>query len=456
MGVLIENQAGLSTRGAENVVRNEYWRDIRKILAVPYDKVHNPNGIINLGLAENYLMHTEISDRLKSGFDVDTSTHLTYGQGPVGSPRLLGALASFFNSNFHPMSPVSKDEFLVTSGVAALIDTLTWCICDDSDGILIPQPLYVGFEIDIQMRSRGQMLPVSFRESDRDYSIDHTFEPDANRRAFERAYKESTEKGIKVRAVLISNPHNPLGKCYSPETIKEIARFCAKYDLHLICDEIYANSVFVNDDKPEAQQFESVLSMNLDNIISKYRVHVMYGMSKDFCANGLRLGVLQTRNNDLLEAVASINLFAWPAYLTQDLWAQILEDVQFLDLFRKTNHQRMAASYGKFTSFLKKHRIPYMKGSNAAFYLWIRLVPSRVLDVGDASTPSPNTSEVKKVFLETCSRNGVSIKDGANYFAEEPEDGWFRVTFTIPDAILEVAMQRLVKSLEDMGWLELF
>lgn len=32
----------------------------------------------------------------------------------------------------------------------------------------------------------------------------------------------------------------------------------------------------------------------------------MYGMSKDFCANGVRLGVLQTRNEDLLEAVASI------------------------------------------------------------------------------------------------------------------------------------------------------
>ncbi|KAJ5505344.1 Pyridoxal phosphate-dependent transferase major region subdomain 2 [Penicillium expansum] len=455
MGPSIETQAGLSLRGAENVVRNEYWRDIRKLLAVPYDKIDNPNGIINLGLAENYLMHTEISDRLKTGFNVDLSAHLTYGQGPVGSPRLLKALANFFNTNFDPIRPVSQNEILVTSGVAALIDTLTWCICDDNEGILIPQPLYVGFEIDIQMRSRGQMIPVSFLEPDREYSVDHTFEPEANRRAFERAYKESTEKGIKVRAVILSNPHNPLGRCYSPETIKEVARFCDKYHLHLICDEIYANSVFVNPDEPHAQQFTSALSMNLDGIISQSRIHIMYGMSKDFCANGLRLGVLQTRNKDLLEAVASINLFAWPAYLTQDLWAQILEDRKFLDWFKKTNHERMAASYGRFTSLLKKHRIPYLRGSNAAFYLWIRLVPARIVEA-DALTPSPNVSNIKRLLVDTCKRNGLSIKDGAHYFAEEPENGWFRVTFTVSNAVLEVAMERLVKSLDDLEWLELF
>ncbi|KAJ5736849.1 Pyridoxal phosphate-dependent transferase major region subdomain 2 [Penicillium malachiteum] len=259
------------------------------------------------------------------------------------------------------MTPVSQHELLVTSGVAALIDTSTWCICDDSDGIVIPQPLYVGFEIDIQMRSRGQLLPVSFLESDRKYSIDHAFEPEANRRAFERAYAENTAKGIKMRAVILSNPHNPLGKCY---------------------------------------QFISALSIDLEGIIDVSRVHIMYGMSKDFCANGLRLGVLQTRNEDLLEAVASIN--------------------------------------------------------NAAFYLWVRLIPSRLIDIDDPSTPSLDVKRMKKLFVDTCTRNGVSIKDGANYFAEEPEDGWFRVTFTVPNAVLEVAMERIAKSLEDLGWLGMF
>jgi len=34
-------------------------------------------------------------------------------------------------------------------------------------------------------------------------------------------------------------------------------------------------------------------------------VHVVYGASKDFCANGMRLGVVHTRNEGVLGAVSS-------------------------------------------------------------------------------------------------------------------------------------------------------
>ncbi|KAJ5267620.1 Pyridoxal phosphate-dependent transferase major region subdomain 2 [Penicillium angulare] len=54
------------------------------------------------------------------------------------------------------------------------------------------------------MRSRGQLLPVYFLESGRKYSVNHTFDPEANRRAFERAYEESAANGIDMRAVILS------------------------------------------------------------------------------------------------------------------------------------------------------------------------------------------------------------------------------------------------------------
>lgn len=171
-------------------------------------------------------MHKEMADRLKNAvrnvqnisssskllnntqFEVDLPTHLTYGQGPVGSPRLLRALACFLNSFFRPIEPVVEQELLVASGVASLIDSLTWCICDDYEGILVPQPLYVGFKLDIPMRSRGKLLPVSFVESDREYSIHQVFDPESNRRAFERAFEQYTDEGVKIRAVLISKYDN--------------------------------------------------------------------------------------------------------------------------------------------------------------------------------------------------------------------------------------------------------
>jgi hypothetical protein len=52
--------------------------------------------------------------------------------------------------------------------------------------------------------------------------------------------------------------------------------------------------------------FKSVLALDLNGVIDHRLIHVSYGASKDFCANGLRLGILQTRNKGVLEAVASL------------------------------------------------------------------------------------------------------------------------------------------------------
>lgn len=89
-------------------------------------------------------------------------------------------------------------------------------------------------------------------------------------------------------------------------SIKAIAAFCAKYGLHYLSDEIYAMSVFDNRAYPEATKFSSVLSIDLTGIIDLLLVHVLYGMSKDFCGNGLRLGTLHSRNPALRAAVMGI------------------------------------------------------------------------------------------------------------------------------------------------------
>jgi aspartate/methionine/tyrosine aminotransferase len=95
-----------------------------------------------------------------------------------------------------------------------------------------------------------------------------------------------------------ANTHQPV------EALKEIARFCGQHKLHLISDEIYAKSEFENPKAPAAVPFTSILSLDLADRIDSQLVHVAYGASKDFCANGLRLGMLHTRNQGLLAAIA--------------------------------------------------------------------------------------------------------------------------------------------------------
>lgn len=90
------------------------------------------------------------------------------------------------------------------------------------------------------------------------------------------------------------------------ETLKEIASFCGRRGLHFISDEIYARSVFHNPNLPEAVPFTSTLALDLTTYICPQRHHVLYGASKDFCANGLRLGFLYSKNQGILGAISSI------------------------------------------------------------------------------------------------------------------------------------------------------
>lgn len=88
-----------------------------------------------------------------------------------------------------------------------------------------------------------------------------------------------------VRAILLCNPHNPRGYVYSRPLLEALLRFAAKHDLHFVSDEIYALSTFVSGSRP----FCSILEIDLDALnVRAEKVHLLYGMSKDFGSSGLR------------------------------------------------------------------------------------------------------------------------------------------------------------------------
>lgn len=48
----------------------------------------------------------------------------------------------------------------------------------------------------------------------------------------------------KARALLLSNPHNPLGKVFEPEELRAIGQACVQHDVLIISDEIHADILF--------------------------------------------------------------------------------------------------------------------------------------------------------------------------------------------------------------------
>ncbi|KAL2164912.1 hypothetical protein VTH06DRAFT_208 [Thermothelomyces fergusii] len=450
----------LANRAGYNYVHMRQWTLLERSLADPWTPDH-PDGLVNLSLAENSLMHNEVAEFIGRNLAVAPVHHLTYGSGPKGSLRLRQALASYLNFNFQPRRAVRHEDILVLSGATPVIDGLAWSICNEGEGIMIPQPFYTSFVVDLQTRARAVLVPVPFQSLEGYTGFDDVFDPKLNREAFEKALRGAEEQGIKVRAVILTNPHNPLGRCYPAEAVKEIAGFCGRHGLHLISDEIYANSVFENPQGPSPVPFTSVLALDLDDRIDPNLVHVVYGASKDFCANGLRLGMLHTRNKGLLDVIAGTSMLGWPPYIIQDIWAKMLDNENFTRAFLMANRQRLADQYAFATRVLDEHGIPYYKNSNAGMFIWLDL---RMYLLGTKRMESLSLHPLTAEEKEECKRrelemgeqfyaNKVAIALGTNFFAEEP--GWFRLTFTVSRDALEIGLRRMLQTLqkiEQSGW----
>jgi aspartate/methionine/tyrosine aminotransferase len=93
----------------------------------------------------------------------------------------------------------------------------------------------------------------------------------------------------KIRAVVLTNPGNPSGRCYSRESLEVVSQFCQSYDLYLIVDEVYALSQ-LRPVSPEEPGFVSALSLDLEAInVEPARVAVVWCTSKDFGSSGVRM-----------------------------------------------------------------------------------------------------------------------------------------------------------------------
>ena len=117
--------------------------------------------------------------------------------------------------------------------------------------------------------------------------------------ALKGAYATATDPS-RIKALVLTNPHNPFGQCYPPEVLRELLRFCETRGLHFVSDEVYALSSF--ESTSVLPPFCSALSLLRNSpetdveqrhhgkdIIDPARVHVVWSMSKDFGISGIRM-----------------------------------------------------------------------------------------------------------------------------------------------------------------------
>ena len=200
---------------------------------------------------------------------------LAYSSGVGGCPTTRKLIADLINYRFKPLIPVENSHIVLAAGGSFALTALVEQICDPGDGILIATPYWAGLDISISVHCHAIIVPVHVPLDDffSTNSIPH----------YESAIERSSTP---IKAVLVCNPHNPLGQCFPRETLDALLEFCKRHELHYISDEVYALSAH----QPFSCDFHPFVSaLQWGDRETTAQVHVIYSLSKDFGCNGIRI-----------------------------------------------------------------------------------------------------------------------------------------------------------------------
>jgi aspartate/methionine/tyrosine aminotransferase len=267
----------------------------------------------------------------------------------------FAALAEKYITGGHRVSP---DAITVGAGCGALIQTLSFLLLDAGDAVLLPTPTYAALYNDFTIFADAAVVDVPLRMAGA-VPVPPTPED------FDAAAARAEADGRRVRMLFLINPDNPTGVVLPAATIRAaIAWARGKDDVHVVVDEIYALSVF-----SDATPFVSAVEICAADGGLGDRIHVLWGFSKDFCASGLRTGLLYSESAALLAALDNAGYFMTVSHDTQDALASLLSDDTWLRDFFSKNHGNLGDAYEMVRSSLSRARLPFAPATSGMFVL---------------------------------------------------------------------------------------
>lgn len=206
----------------------------------------------------NSPMPAYIRERLRADLESGYALYTDY----FGLPQLRAKISQYLETECG-IGVDPDSEVLVTHGVQEALYIITQTLLSPGDEVLIPSPHYGNYAIDSVLCGAKPVL-VPLRE-------ENGFQPDI----------KELEAGItpRTKALVFSNPNNPLGVLWSREVLEQIAGLAQRHDLTVLVDEVYR-------DYFRAHQPASMAALPG----MKERTFTFNGFSKAYMMMGLRIG----------------------------------------------------------------------------------------------------------------------------------------------------------------------
>jgi len=404
-------------------------------------------GTVALDIAENVLIDDLLKDALDGEYHFERGD-FQYASNSIGSPEIRSDIAALLCESFglEGATRLSADNVLCTPGASAALYLHARARMQPGEIVLLPAPYWQNFE---RIYRRALVTPFDVTSSQPESAPEL-----AELRCAHDALRDRHEA---PRTLVLTNPHNPLGIVLSAGELDEIASWVVdETDMDLVCDEIYAHSIF------GSQEFVSILETKAA-LLAPDRVHAVWGFAKDLGLSGFMAGVLLTRSerlrSDIVQRFARLSPFdsLKNAVLGRMLRGSRDEPSRpdlrmLLDSYRK----RLCAAHEAVSAALDAGGIRYNRAAQGAPFFWLDLrehldrqwpEPDHpAIAILDAPECRLRDSREERLHKYVACHAGVVLLRGLSMRCPEP--GFFRLCFTAQSTDVVVnAVGRICDSL---------
>ena len=304
-----------------------------------------------------------------------------------------------------------KKDILITTGGSEALQMLFTCILDEGSEVIVPEPFYSNYNTFI--KSAGGVIRPFSTIPEEDYNY-------AKPEALEALINEKT------RAIAIINPHNPTGNVLTEPELRSIVELAKKHDLFLVCDEVYREFVYDTDVTLCAGKYRDAD----ENIV------IIDSVSKRFSACGARIGMLISRNRELMAQALKLCQGRLCTTTLEQVGAAALYSVgpEYFEKVRVEYRRRRDLCYRKLTA------IPGVVCAKpmGAFYAMAKL-------------PIDNADDFQKWLLTEFEDNGETVMyaPAAGFYAS-PDKGVneVRIAYVLKEHDLSRALDLLALAIE--------
>ena len=303
-----------------------------------------------------------------------------------------------------------------------VLESLAFSLFDQGDALIIPAPCYTGYQEDFKHRFGVNIIPAPMAD-------ENQFDLDVD--VLQQVYAQAVQQGERVKAILINNPNNPLGKHYTRAQLEAVVAFAMRHRLQIIADEIYAHSVFDASHGP----FESLLTIGAHY---QENIHVLYGLAKDFGLSGFKFAFYYSENKDAVKAMASNAYFYNVSTLLQHAVTELFSDISGIRSFLYAYKNKLKKAHHDLLRINDQTVAAPILPSQGGHFIFINLEEYLV---------GKTTADEMQFFHRIWSEAKVNITPGQ--FFHCPYPGWFRVCFAAPREQVEqgfIRLKRLVQT----------